>query len=554
MTSEELLKQGIELRNARQWPRAVAALREAVAGQPDNTQALYMLALTLDECGFPAEAITLYQRAIAIDPNMVAAYSNMGGLLAGAGRVDEAIAALRRALQLAPNLPEAFNNLGNALEQAGQIEQSAECYRRAAILSPERAYFASNYLYSLYFQPRATPELIRGEHAVWNRLYGEPMRKLAQPHTNDRTSDRRLRIGYVFPINHAHPAFMPPLILNHDRALYHVVCYSDRVHEDGLTKQLQQNVEQWRMTRGLSDLELAAQIRDDKIDILIDLTMHMSGSRLVAFACKPAPIQVAYLAYPGTTGLWAMDYRFTDEWLDPPGPQEDHYTEKSIRLPQTFACYNPAAIGAPLTPSPSTLGEGRGEGQRQLLFASLNNFCKLNDYVLALWSRVLNRVPNSRLKLLAHSDAGRRFVLDALSRNGVDAGRINFVGKLPSADYWNAYRSIDICLDTLPYCGHTTTLDALWMGVPVITRVGSTAAGRASWSVYNNLSLTELAAHDDDQFVRIAVALANDRPRLAELHRTLHDRLLKSPVMDAQAFARNVEAAYRVMWRTWVGV
>jgi protein O-GlcNAc transferase len=293
-------------------------------------------------------------------------------------------------------------------------------------------------------------------------------------------------------------------------------------------------------------------IRTDRIDILVDLTMHMRQNRLLAFARKPAPVQVAWLAYPGTTGLSTMDYRLTDPHLDPPavspveppGTDESVYAERTIRLPDTFWCYDPLATEPAVNPLPA-LETGR------ITFGCLNNFCKVNDNLLSLWAKILRQVENSRLLLLAPMGNCRPRTLEHFRNDGVDPARIEFVEFQSREKYLATYNRIDLGLDTFPYNGHTTSLDSFWMGVPVITLVGNTPAARAGWCQLSNLGLAELAGRTPDEFVRIAVELASDLPRLQQLRSTLRARMEQSPLMDAPKFARNIEAAYRQMWRTW---
>jgi predicted O-linked N-acetylglucosamine transferase (SPINDLY family) len=282
-------------------------------------------------------------------------------------------------------------------------------------------------------------------------------------------------------------------------------------------------------------------IRGDKIDILVDLTMRMSGGRPMVFAQKPAPIQVAWLAYPGTTGLANMDYRFTDPLLDPPDVSDGDYSEQSIRLPKTFWCYDPLASEPSVNPLPAS-------SSNHFTFGCLNNFCKLNDPTLELWSRVLAAVKNSRLILLAPLGDRRRHALEKLN---VPADRVEFVLPVPRRQYLQTYHRIDLVLDTLPYNGHTTTLDSLWMGVPVVTLPGNTAVGRGGLSLLTNIVLPELIATDANHFVQIAAALANDLPRLSKLRSELRSRLQHSPLMDGKSFAQGVEAAYREIWQRW---
>jgi predicted O-linked N-acetylglucosamine transferase (SPINDLY family) len=296
----------------------------------------------------------------------------------------------------------------------------------------------------------------------------------------------------------------------------------------------------------MPDDKVAQMIRDDRIDILVDLTMHMAGGRPLVFARKPAPIQVAWLGYPGTTGLPTIDYRLTDPHLDPPGQNDAVYTEKTVRLADTFWCYYPYS-GAQLP------GDAPAEFLGYVTFGCLNNLGKVNEQVLRLWARVLRRVENSHLLMLSAEGNHRQAILDIFQSEGVDPQRVEMMPRCPRPDYLQAHYQIDIGLDTFPYNGHTTSLDAMWMGVPIVTLRGPTVVGRAGVSQLTNLKLTDLIAQTPDEFVEIAARLADDLPRVVELHRTLRDRMAASPLTDASRFARNVESAFRQMWKTWCG-
>jgi predicted O-linked N-acetylglucosamine transferase (SPINDLY family) len=294
----------------------------------------------------------------------------------------------------------------------------------------------------------------------------------------------------------------------------------------------------------LSDEQLADAIRQDQIDILVDLTMHMAKGRLLVFARKPAPVQVTYLAYCGTTGLRVMDYRLTDPYLDPPGDSERCYSEQSVWLPETYWCYRPTIEAPPVNGLPALLAGG-------VTFGCLNNFCKVTAPTLAAWRRLLQAVPGSRLLVHSHPGKHRDRVRDFFTQEGVSPERVTFAGKLPITDYFRTYARIDVALDPFPYGGGTTSCDALWMGVPVVSLAGQTAVGRGGLSILSNLGLTDLVARDCEQYVRIAADLANNLPRLGELRATLRARMQNSPLMDTPRFAGNIEAAYRAMWQRW---
>ena len=331
---------------------------------------------------------------------------------------------------------------------------------------------------------------------------------------------------------------------HHDHEQFEIFCYANVARPDTFTERLRECADCWRETAGWNDEEVARQVRADGIDVLVDLTMHMSNGRPLLLVRKPAPVQVAYLAYPGTTGLSAIDYRLTDPYLDPPGETDADYVEQSVRLPDTFWCYDPLAD----QPSPNSLPASR-EGR--ITFGCLNNFCKVADGTLALWSRVLREVEGSRLVLLAPAGSIACACWIGSARQTSNRPGSSSWNTRPRAKYLELYHGIDMSLDTLPYNGHTTSLDSLWMGVPVVTRVGRTVVGRAGYSQLSNLGLSELVAWSDDQFVSIASELACDRSRLGHLRVTLRGRMEQSPLMDAARFTRNIEAAFRLMWRHW---
>jgi predicted O-linked N-acetylglucosamine transferase (SPINDLY family) len=337
-----------------------------------------------------------------------------------------------------------------------------------------------------------------------------------------------------------------PLLRSHDQTSFQVFCYANVPQPDSITELLRSYAHAWRNTVEMSDAEVSRMIRADQIDILVDLTMHMGGCRPFLFARKPAPLQVAWLAYPGTTGLSTMDYRITDVHLDPPGLDDAHYSEQSIRLADSFWCYDPLTGEPEVNPLPA-----RACGH--VTFCCLNSFCKMNRQVLALWARVLQEVEGSRLAILAAPGQHREQTRQFLREKGIAGDRLAFVVRRPRLDYLKLHHRLDIALDPFPANGHTTTLDALWMGVPVVTLAGRTAISRGAKSILYNLGLPELVAHTPEEYVGIATDLSKDLPRLQLLRHHLRERMQQSVLMDAPRFARNMECAYRTMWRRWCG-
>ena len=537
---------GVALRDRGLYDEAVAAYRRALARTPDMADVYNNLGIVLRDQNRYDEAIAAYRRAIELKPDMVEAHNNLGIVLKNQGRPDEAIALFRRAIELKPGYADAYNNLGNAQKEKGRLDEALACFRKAVELRPSFVWAASNYVYNLHFHPDYDGPTILAEHRRWDAQFAAPLASAIRPHRNDPSPERRLRIGYVSPDYRLHPVgrFILPLLESHDHTQFEIFCYSSLSAPDTITGQCRSHADAWREIGSLTDEQVAEMIRQDQIDLLVDLTMHMSNNRMLVFARKPAPVQVTYLAYCGTTGLSTMDYRLTDPYLDPPGTDELPYTEESIHLAETYWCYQPVIDTPPVNALPA-LETGH------VTFGCLNNFCKVSDATLEAWSRLLRERPESRLLLHAQSGSHRDRVRDFLSERGLEPDRVKFVAQMSLAEYLQIHGQIDVALDPFPYGGGTTTCDALWMGVPVVSLAGRTAVGRGGLSILSNLGLSDLVAHDPEQYVRICLELADDLPRLVELRASLRDRMRRSPLMDAPRFARAVEAAYRTMWQRW---
>jgi predicted O-linked N-acetylglucosamine transferase (SPINDLY family) len=538
---------GNALHGKGQLDDAVAAYRQAIALKPNFPEAHNNLGGSLHAQGLLEESIASYRQSVALRPNFATAHNNLGNALKDSGQLDEAIAACRQALALNPKFPAAHNNLANALVAEGLFSEAIAAYRQALLLNPNLPEVHGNLIRIMNYLPEFDAKAIGEELGRFNRLHAEPLRKFIPAHANDRNPDRRLRIGYVSPDfrNHVVGWNILPLFEHRDRESFEYTCYANVRRPDETTRRFEQSADHWRPIVGLSDEQVARQIVEDKIDILVDLALHTSSSRVLVFARKPAPIQVTFCGYPGSTGLSTIDYRFSDPYLDPIDSDESIYTEKTIRLPDSVWCYDPMeARDIPVNPLPA-LENGF------ITFGSLNNFCKVNDTILATWAQVLQRVQNSRLILLAPLGAHRQRTLDRLAQEGINPSRIEFISRQSPRAYMQQYHRIDVGMDTFPWNGHTTSLDSFWMGVPVVSFIGPTAVGRAGWCQLCNLELSELAGKTAKQFVQLAVQLATDLPRLQQLRATLRQRMEQSPLMDAPRFARNVEAAYRKIWQTW---
>ncbi|MGD0461925.1 MAG: tetratricopeptide repeat protein [Tepidisphaeraceae bacterium] len=533
---------GSILAERNQFDDAIEEFNAAVRLRPSYAKAYSNLGAALRKRGQCAQAVVALQKAVELDPQLVEAYNNLGIAFKAVGHLSEAARAYEKALSLRPGLSGISNNLANVYKDAGQLDEAIACYRRALRLSPDNCGAHDNLIYSLQFHHGSDAAAIFREQRAWNDRHAKPLAKFIRPHANDRSPERRLRIGYVsaYFYSQAEAFFVLPLLEAHDHEQFEIHCYACVVRPDEITIRHRRAADVWHDVLSDSHSELAERIAADQIDVLVDLTMHMSG-RLLTFARKPAPVQVTWLAYPGGTGLDAMDYRITDRYMDPEDAQPPCYSERSIRLADCWCCYDPLIDIPAAAPRDGP----------SVTFGSINNPCKLNEPLLRLWAGALLAVGDSRLLVQTISSEHSARITELMGRMGIGAERLEFVGRQPRAEYLRLYDRIDICLDPLPYNGITTTLDALWMGMPVVSLAGQRAAGRAGLSILKNAGLGELAAQTPEQFLKIATDLARDSDRRAELRSTLRRRLASSPLMDFKRFARNMESAYRQMWREW---
>ena len=537
---------GNALREGGQLDEAIAAYRRALLIKPDFPEIHNHLGCALRERGQLDEAIAACRRALELKPDCPQAHNNLGAALADQGQYDEAIATHRRALDLKADLPEVHNNLGVELAGLGQLDEAIAAFRRALEFKPEDASAHSNLVFTLYSHPGHDRRTIAEERRRWNRQFSDPLKRFILPHTNDRVPGRRLRVGYVSPDfrDHVLGRNLMPLLERHDRQRFEILCYSGVAIPDKLTDEFRQHAGQWRNTVGVGDEALAEMIRRDGVDILVDLAQHSGGNRLPLFARKPAPVQVSFGGYPESTGLEAIEYRISDRYLEEGFTNGELGSKERVHLIDSFWCYDPRGVEVEVNGLPAA------EGGR-LTFGCLSNPCKVNERVLGLWARVLAKVTDSCLVMRSPEGSHRQRTLEALEREGVKDRRVQFVKSCPRREYLELYHRLDIVLDTFPYNGHTTSLDALWMGVPVVSLAGDTRVSRAGRSQLTNLGLSELVARSESEYVTIAESLSRNLPRLAELRSTLRDRMENSVLMDAPRFSRSVEAAYRSMWERW---
>jgi predicted O-linked N-acetylglucosamine transferase (SPINDLY family) len=573
---------GVIAQSVGRFKDAEDLLRRAIASNGGLSEYHYNLSLALGALGKNGEALSALREAVRLEPGFQLAHSNLGGLLLAGDQLDEAEPILRRAVELDPKEPSAHANLGRLLRNRGRLDEAEQKFRSAIAVAPFNAQpwnmlgsclremgrvgeaigafqsalrampqfreAHSNLCYALHLEAGVTAGQILAEHREWARKFADPLREQIRGHANDRNPDRSLRVGYVSPDfrGHCQSLFTIPLFQKHDRSAVRVYCYSNVPEPDAMTAQIRYVVDEWRDISKLNDEQAADIIRADGIDLLVDLTLHMTGNRLPIFARRPAPVQMTWLGYPSTTGMSQIDYRISDPHLDGWESAVESYSEKTVRLPHTFWCYRPFEGMPEVNDLPASSASG-------VTFGCFNSFAKVNDPTLDLWAAVLSRVKGSSMVLRAPAGSSRARVTERLSKRGIRPERIQFVDRLPQRQYMQLYQRIDINLDTTPYTGHTTTLDSLWMGVPVVTISGETAVSRGSASILQNVGVSELIAKDTNQFADLATQLAGDLPRLSGLRRSLRERMKSSLLMNEQQFARDMEALYRLAWRSWCG-
>ena len=472
----------------------------------------------------------------------------MGNTLTDQGQLDEAIGSCQQAVRIKPNYSEAYNNLGNALLAQGKLDEAVSSYQQVLRIEPDYAEAHSNFLFCLNYNPDADLAAIFAEHRRWGEVHTR-ISEVSSTYRNTPDSNRPLRIGYVSPDFRTHSVafFIKPILANHDSEQVETICYAEIPAPDATTERLKALSSGWRSTCGMTDAQIADLVQADGIDILVDLAGHTANNRLLAFARKPAPVQVTYLGYANTTGLKTIDYRLTDAWTDAV-EQPVLSTEESIRLPHGLLCYAPPEAAPPVSPLPT-------QECGYITFGSFNNLPKVNPQVVELWSKILLALPQARLILKTKSlnDAATRERYFALfAQNGVSPERLDLMGRTPSlSEHLALYNRVDIGLDPFPYNGGTTTCEALWMGVPVVTLAGATYAGRLGVSLLSSVGLREWIAETPAAYIELAFQFAGHPGRLCSLRANLRSRMAGSPLCDGKTFTRGLEDAYRAMWRRW---
>ena len=545
--AEAHANRGVALMALGRGAEAIASFQQSAKLKPEHVMAHYGLGNALGNQGDLDGAAEAFRRALKIAPNFVEAQNNLAMALQGQDKLDEALEGFQKAIAMAPPSAQLQYNLGVTLHQAGRPQEAIGAFESALALKPDHVQAHSNILLARQYLPGSAEALIEA-HRDFDRRHARPLRPSAPTWRNEIDPERRLRIGYLSGDFSTHPVgyLLSGVLAAHDPAQVEVFCYSNGSRLDSMTDRLRASAHHWRDIGGRSDGTASPLIREEEIDILVDLSGHTDKNRPLALARRAAPIQVSWLGYPGTTGLESVDYAIMDHAVAPDGA-EAWFTEALVRLPHSRFCYSPPEFA----PEPKDVSDRAGA---PVVFGSFNNLAKIGPDVVALWARVLDAVPGSRLvlKWKALNQPGvRQRVAAAFAAHGVGPDRLELRERSPHAEMLAQYGDIDMALDPFPYSGGATSAEALWMGVPVVTLPSDRVAARQTLGFLAELDLQDLAAASPDDYVRIAAALAADPARRAELRRSLRGRMRASPLTDAKAFTPGLEQAYRQMWRRW---
>jgi len=521
---------------------SIGVFRQFIAQVPDDPRGHHNLGLALAAHGEGEAALPELEQALKLRPDYAEAHNSYAVALDAVGRVDEAVSHYRKATTLKANIPDAWSNLGISLTEQGRTRESLEAIQKSLEFRPDPR-VESNRLVAMSYSSSFSAEQMRTAHEEWAAKYAD-VPPIEWAGRVDPSPNRRLRIGYVSGDFRNHPvgAFVEVLLAKHDRNRVHVTCYSTQGRSDDRTERIRKNADHWRGVHAATDLALARIIRDDSIDVLIDLSGHTAGNRLGVFARQPAVAHVHLFGYPLTTGLAAIDIRITDAYADPPGETENFYSERLARLPDSALLYPIPANAPEVPPLPA-------KSNKPFTFGCLNSTAKLSEACLEAWAKVLKAVPKSRLMLMTGRSAeASGLLVKQFSKLGIATDRILSQSRLPANQYFEAYQPLDLALDPFPRNGGVTTCDSLWMGVPVLTVAGRDYRSRQGVSILNNVGLPEFVADSPEKLVDLAATWADQRDGLADIRGSLREMVQQSPLTDAERYVKHLEAEYRKVW------
>ncbi len=535
---------GNVLQHLKRLDEALISYDFVISMKADDAEAYCCRANVLHDLKRFDEAVISCRYALEIDPEYAEAYNNLGLTMLELGRLEEAEASFLKAIKYDPNHAKAYNGLGVISSRLGRL--NSEYFKKALAISPEYNDIFSNWLFNASMSASLNPSELFAEHLLYAEQYEAPLRPYWQSHNNDKDPYRCIQIGFVSGdfCDHAIASFVEPLLIHLSQfSSLTLHAYYNRVQIDKVSLRLQGYFSFWTAVVGLSDDELAEKIRSDGIDVLIDLSGHTSHNRLLTFARKPAPIQASWMGYPGTTGLQAMDYYLADKFFLPQEPFKDQFTEKLVYLPAT-APFNPHNSAPDVNALPA-LTNG------YITFGSFNRLNKFSPEVISVWAKLMLALPTSRLILAGMPESGYDTLITWFAEHGIVHERLSFYPRSNIVEYLALHHQIDMCLDTFPYNGGTTTCHATWMGVPTLTMAGQTPASRAGASLLQQLGLDDFVSNNVNEFVNKGLSLANDLERLTEIRKVLRKRFELSAYHQPELIAKSLEQALRIMWQRW---
>jgi predicted O-linked N-acetylglucosamine transferase (SPINDLY family) len=574
-----LYQMAMVLLDQHDYSAAEGYLRRLVRLQPDSKVGKLLLGVTCVELGFYQEAIDTLSSILSVSPDPAALHHQIGRCFAALHRYAEAFAEYQQALKYTPDHVDVLcslgllftdinqvtkardcflqalgvkpddlgiiNNLGRIYKRTGQADLSLEWFERGVQLQPDHPDAVSNYLNSLNYIEGLSPSFVAAQYKQYAPQAFVPRTIWQRP--KPQRHDLPIRIGYISADLYSHSVafFIEPILLHHDRKRFEIFCYANQTANDETTEHLRQLSDGWRVVHGISDLQVAQQIADDRIDILVDLAGHTAGHRLGVCVCRPAPLQISWIGHPNTTGLQQIDYYLTDGQCDPPGMTDHLYSEMLYRLPRVFSCYLPPVEFPPVASSPF-------ETVNRITLGCFNTIAKVSQQLIVWWSEILKRIENAVLYLKSPplwDSLAKEEILKRFAVQGISPERLIIHGETTTRyDHLASYASVDIALDTFPYNGTTTTCEALWMGVPVVSLAGTTHVSRVGASFLRAVGLDDLVKESPEAYIDAVVKLAADRQRLGRLRKNLRQMMAQSALMDAKGVTREVEQAFLQMY------
>ena len=539
---------GAVLANKKNFEKAVINYKKSIEINPDYAEGHNNLGGALCNLGKFSESIDSCQRAIKIKPNFAEAYNNLGNTFKLLDEYKKAKSCYEKAIQINPNFADAYNNLGTVFRVLREFEKAITCYEKAIYLKPDHDYAHSSKLFSSLYFEKVDPKNYLSQAKKF-RSSLKPINDNLLVKYQFKTKPKKLRIGFVSGDFREHPVgFFLLDTLNHlKNENLELIAYSNSLKKDSLSVKLKSHFTNWREIESQSNMDVINVIRKDGIHILIDLSGHSRKNRLPIFINKPAQIQVSWASYAASTGIPEIDYMIGDRFVTPKN-ESGHFTEKIFRLPNMWVCFSVPDFDVQIS-DPPVIKNG------YVTFGSFNNLSKINDKVISLWSKILIAIPKSKIFLKTKELNNlylKEKIISKFKENGINLNSIILEGGSPRSELLNSYNKVDISLDTFPYSGGVTSLEAIWMGVPVLTKKGFRFISHTTESINHNLGMSDWIANDENEYVKKAIKFSTDLELLTEINKNLRRTALKSPLFNSTLFAKQLNNAFWEMWNNFI--